>query len=208
MTIPAAGEIQRFTEQVLAGPEFHVSSNAPAAVPPWVKGLAAWLALHPFDFLSSLSLGTILACLLGGCVLVALTVYLVRLVLREGRRPGRSRPGRKRAAEGPVDARHLQGPRELVLEAARALAAGDSRRAIQELLRAGISLLAGRGLISVERWKTNSAYVRECPPGGREYSVLRELTSVYDEVVFAHREVRTDIIAGLLAELSEQVGPA
>ena len=83
---------------------------------------------------------------------------------------------------------------------------GSSLPAVQALLRACLLMLAARGAVALERWKTSTAYVAECPPTLPQFPVLRDLAATHNDIVYAHRPVALPRIAVLKTVLESHLG--
>ncbi|HTP57548.1 MAG TPA: hypothetical protein VMM82_01440, partial [Spirochaetia bacterium] len=98
--------------------------------------------------------------------------------------------------------------RDSLRAAGAALAAGDARGAIQALLRACLVHLGSRGAITLERWKTNTIYLRECSTASSWYAVFRDLAMAHNDIVYAHRSVDAHRIGVLMDALARQIETA
>lgn len=91
----------------------------------------------------------------------------------------------------------------------QAITEKNSRRAVWILHRVFLGLLDKKGAIRFSGWKTNEAYLRECPEADPWRATLLELTRVYDQLVYAHRAVDEGEIQGLVSRvesLGHEVG--
>jgi hypothetical protein len=196
-------EIQRYTEEVLRRPEFQGQAARGPSVPLWLLPVIGWLST-PVPFLGGLSVGAVILLGVGAAAVAVLVVPVVRR-LRAGH------PWRVRGKEASNDRRGAPGrmtvtEREEVRAAEAALAAGDGRTAVQALLRACLLMLAARGAVALERWKTSTAYVAECPPTLPPFPVLRDLAATHNDIVYAHRDVALPRIAVLKSALESHLG--
>lgn len=193
---PTAPEIQKVTEEILRRPEFHAAAAARPASPGWLDRLFSWLSVH--KIFGSIPLDTFITWALLALAAAALIYYLLRLLLAEPRnlRGARAAEVSSIAPKEPLPA----DPASLLADAEHALAAGDTRAAVQALYRAAVAALVAKGLLVIERWKTNLAYLRECPRTFERYEEFRELSSAYDEIVYAHKPPDQGKMAGLLVE--------
>lgn len=93
-----------------------------------------------------------------------------------------------------------------------ALEAGDLYRALWITHRILLSALDLRDLVKFAKWKTNSDYIRECRATGSansasaEATVLRDVTSAYERVVYAHASIDREQAAGLVARVEALAG--
>jgi hypothetical protein len=202
MTIPGTSEVQQYVQEVLSRPEFNAAPPRQSG-PGWILGILEWLASHRLPAIGNISIGTLILLAAAAALLAYLVVRLVRFVRGGGlnRSPARAAPGTKRAAASDVSV----SAGESIRQAGAALAAGDARGAIQELLRACLAHLAGTGAIVLEKWKTNIAYTRECPPELPAFGVFRDLAQVHNDIVYAHRTPENERIRSLMADLLRQV---
>ena len=203
MIVPEAAEVGRYAAQVLARAEFAVGT-APAPSRPGAVGRALeWLAAHPLGMLGNMDLGTVLLIGVGAVAAVFLARWVVRWARSGGFRLGTPRPAAARPASDP--ARRATAADSL--RAARAaLAAADARAAIQALLRACLDHLAALGAIRLERWKTNTAYLRECPSSSPSYDLFKDLARAHSEIIYAHRSVDAARIDAMLEALAGRMG--
>jgi hypothetical protein len=207
--VPSLEDVQRITAEVLRRPEFADLGGAGPQRPAWLERVFAWLdSLEPLNIRipgAGLGLKILLYALLG-----VLLFLLVRLIIRQtgGLRLG-GKASRLRAL-GASLSKERGGEDEELGESLRrselALAAGDARTAIRTLCRALLKLMADRGFLKLRPWKTNLAYLRECPKEAPAGALLRELTAAYSTVVYAHAPYDRARIEQLLAELRVQGG--
>jgi hypothetical protein len=197
VTLPPAAEIQRFAQLVLSRAEFReTAAAAPGRETIWRK-VADWLIAHRVA--GELSLAELLGWITLAGIVLTLVVALVRAFRS---RPERSslRTGAHGRMAAAGDGARSPAP-GLIARAQAALAAGDGRGSIGLLYQACLALLTETGAATPGPWKTNTTYLRECPPSAPLYPVLRDLTSVYDEVVYGHRAAEPPRIASLTADL-------
>ncbi len=198
--IPPPQEIQRVTEEVLSRPEFNQLRAASEQKESWLDRFFDWLgSLRLFE---SGPVGAFIIKLLITALLVALVLYLVRLLLTEPLRLKRT------IIKDSVKASSVQEQSpsgkdtgSSLRQAEQALNSGDIRSAIRILYRTFIKLLSQKSFLKLERWKTNLAYLKECPKDIKQYSLLREITLAYNNIVYAHHPYEKKKIAQLLSEL-------
>ncbi len=203
MIVPEPAEIQRYTEEILRRPEFNATVQKPHT-PGWLQRALEWLASHPLS-LGDWSIGKILLIGVGAALAIVLVLWLVRFLRSGALRPAHTEraPGDRRAAElKPVTARESLGL------ARGALAAGDERRAIQALLRACLDHLAALGAITLERWKTNTTYLGECPSSLPSYRLFHDLAAAHNDIVYAQRSVAPERIGAMMDLLAGQIETA
>jgi hypothetical protein len=207
--IPTLEDVQRITQEVLRRPEFADLSDTGPQQPGWLERVFNWL-----DWLRSLAIGlpggNLALKILLFALLGVLIFFLLRLIIRQA---GGLRPG---GSASPVDGLGAawtgeRGVRDEELgESLRrvelALTAGDTRAAIRTLYRALLKLMADRGFLMLKLWKTNLVYLRECPRDAPPQSLLREITTAYSMVVYAHAPYDRERIGQLLGELRAQGG--
>jgi hypothetical protein len=193
--------IQRYTEEILRRPEFHERTTQGPSAPRWLLPLIAWLST-PVPFLGGLSVGALILLCMGAAALTVIAVPVVRRL--------RASP----AGKSPAAAAGTRAPRgratatqaEELRAAEAAMASGNARAAVQALLRACLLMLAAQGAVALEKWKTSTAYVAECPPTLPPFPVLRDLAAAHNDIVYAHRDVALPRIALLKASLEGHLG--
>ncbi len=198
--MPTLQEIKRVTEEVLNRPEF----NQPrAASEPGESGLERF-----FDWLGSLGpfgsgpAGAFIIKLLLIVVFAALVLYLVRLLLAEPLRLKRiSIEDRLNASSVQEQSSPGDEVGSSLRQAEQALNGGDMRSAIRILYRTLIKMLSQKGFLKLERWKTNLAYLKECPKDIKQHSLLQELTLAYNHIVYAHYPYEKEKIARFLSRI-------
>ena len=202
MTIPGGSEVQQYVQEILSRPEFNAAPPRQGN-PGWLLKVLDWLASHTLPSIGNISIGTLILLAAAAALLSYLVVRLVRFARAGGfkRSPTRAAPAAGRAAASPV----AVSAAESIRRAGAALAAGDTRGAIQELLRACMAHLAGMGAIALEKWKTNIAYTRECPPQLPAFGVFRDLAQAHNDIVYAHRTADSARIRSLMDDLERQV---
>lgn len=204
---PSLEEVQRVTAEVLRRPEFADVAGAGSRQPGWLERLFDWLdALGPLRIdLGGVELG---ARVLLYVLLAALVFFLLRLIIRQGGGLRFGRTGLSTGREAPALSASRggqeEGLRERLQQAEGALAQGDARAAVRILCGALLALMARRGELTLQRWKTNLAYLRECPREAPTYPLLQELVSVYAAVVYAHEPCERERLERLLARLRSE----
>ena len=199
--LPDPASIQRFTEEVLRGREFHQA--APPRSGEWLRRLLEWLGSH--IIFGNVSVGTFLWWTFVGGLAAFLAFHIVRLLLREPAGRTAHAPRMQRAG-GVSPAAFI--PTDGILRAQGALAQGDLRGAVEHLYHTCITLLSAAGLITVQRWKTNTAYLRECPASAAAYPVFRDLTDAYERIVYAHQQYARQRIEQLFFSVQGLCGEA
>lgn len=197
---PPPEEIERAVEEILRRPEFRGDplSN-------WVQDMVRWI----FDALGSLA-GWAQANPTGRWILVVvLSLILVALLAHMGWTIWRILPKResRRLHQAGRPWKTLEGKAASWSEAfelaRRALARGDVYGAVWVSHRMLLGVLDERGLVQFARWKTNRDYLRECSDRGEGYSLLRELSEAFDQIVYAHRPAAEGRLEGLLNQVDE-----
>jgi hypothetical protein len=61
-----------------------------------------------------------------------------------------------------------------------------------------LSVLDIRKVVRFTRWKTNSDYIRECQSSDAAADTLREITEVYERVIYAHGDFDKEQAARLV----------
>lgn len=206
--IPAAEQIREATRAILDRPEFAEPARWHQAlfeflraVKGWLDRLAAWSEAHPTSarVLFILAVVVLLACL-GHLIYLALADTL----------PFR----RKKDEANGASARReiLQGVATNwrdALRAARAkLTEGDPRRAVWIAHRVLLGLLDQQGAVQFAGWKTNSHYLRECAPSHPWHSTFSELTDLYEQAIYATRNVSVELVETLVSRVEEMCGEA
>ena len=183
--IPTPYEIQQVTEEILSRPEFNRLRAASEHREGWLERFFDWVgSLRLFE---SGSAGETIFKILLIALFVFFIIYFIRLLLTGQRlfRRMRKKDGITASSireKSPSDDETGGSLRH----AEQALNRGDIRSAIRILYRTFIRMLSHKGFLKLERWKTNLAYLRECPKDIEQYPLLRELTFAHDNVVYAH----------------------
>jgi hypothetical protein len=187
--IPAVSpeHVREITQTVLKRPEFQENAaeswlfRTLNSFFNWLSRVSEWAGHHPDSArILIIVLGIVLLVLL---VHIGYTVISEFLSLRKkdvdlGLR-SRSLPALEGVAENWGDALTL---------ARAALQAGDIYRAMWITHRILLSVLDIRNVVRFARWKTNSDYIRECGTTDSAAATLREITDVYERVVYAHKD--------------------
>jgi len=88
------------------------------------------------------------------------------------------------------------------LQLARAmLKEGNARRAIWIAHRVLLGLLDEQGAVKFAGWKTNSHYLSECARNHPWHATFAEVTALYEQVVYASRQVSTDVAETLITRV-------
>jgi Domain of unknown function (DUF4129) len=205
---PPAEKIREAARQVLERPEFAEPSrwyqsviDMINAIRAWLDRLGNWSEAHPAlaRVLFIIALVILLACL-------AHLLYLALADVLPFRRK------RDSAVARPVRWEILQGAatnwRE-ALELARAmLNQGNPRRAVWIAHRVLLGLLDQQGAVKFAGWKTNSYYLGECAPDHPGRATFAELTQLYDQAVYASRQISSAAAAQLVARVDRLCGEA
>jgi hypothetical protein len=198
--LPSADDIRSVTQEVLSRPEFQPRS----AWPEWLSHIQEWLRQHLHDVTHWLQGHPTLKWVLFGLLMVLLLLllaHLTRLVWQETRPVAdhRSRGLSPHPVNGTADA----APKwETVLQdVRRALKQGDRYQAIWRSHRFVLAVLDQQGVLTFQRWKTNADYVRECSTTHPAFDLLVWLSRLYDQIVYAHRDVPLDTLTGVLERI-------
>lgn len=201
MIVPEAAEIQRYSEEILRRPEFNPTMVEPHT-PGWLLRALEWLATHRVLPFANVDIGKILLLVVGATLVTLLTIWLVRLI-RSGAfipRHQEKFPGQRASTPGKPTT-----PHDSLRMASSALAAGDARGAVQALLRACLDHLATMGAITLERWKTNTIYLEECPTSMPSFAIFQELAMAHNDIVYAHRSIEANRMGAMMEALARQI---
>ncbi len=199
--IPPPEKIREATRQILDRPEFAEPSrwyrsvnDILNAIKEWLDRLGNWSEAHPdlARVLFIIALVILLACL----------THLLYLALADVL-PFRRKQDREAAR--PARWEILQGAatnwRE-ALELARAMVnEGNSRRAVWIAHRVLLGLLDQQGAVKFAGWKTNSQYLGECARDHPWRPAFAELTELYEQAVYASRQISADAAAQWVARV-------
>jgi hypothetical protein len=203
MTVPGPAEIHRYAQEILRRPEFNPAIEQPHA-PGWLQRILEWLLTHRIHPQVNVNVGTILLIVVGAALALLLASWLRRFLASGGfavlRRNTTTPAPQASARARPASAR------DSLRMAGVALAAGDARGAIQALLRACLDHLGSLGAITLERWKTNTVYLGECPSSLPSYPVFRDVATAHNDIVYAHRSIGTERIGAMMDALARQIG--
>lgn len=192
--LPTPEKIRAATREVLDRPEFAEPSQwyqtlweILRAIKDWLDRLSSWSEAHPTlaRILFILAVLIMLACL-------AHVLYLALADVLPFRRKDddvAARATRWEILEGAATNWHdaLQLARTMLNE-------GNSRRAVWIAHRVLLALLDQQGALQFAGWKTNSHYLRECAPTHPWRSIFNELTELYEQVVYASRQISAEVI--------------
>lgn len=206
--VPAPEKIREVTRAILERPEFTEPSRwreslveLLRAIKEWLDRLGSWAEAHPTlaKILFVVSLLLLLACL--GHIL-----YLALVDALPFRRKRDAVIGR--AARWEI----LQGAaanwREALDLAQAMIREGNTRRAIWIAHRVLLGLLDQQGAVQFAGWKTNSHYLCECAQSHPWYSTFIELTEIYDQIVYASRNISAEIVESLVLRVDRMCSEA
>ena len=206
--VPAPEKIREVTRAIFERPEFTEPSRwreslveLLRAIKEWLDRLGSWAEAHPTlaKILFVVSLLLLLACL--GHIL-----YLALVDALPFRRKRDAVIGR--AARWEI----LQGAaanwREALDLAQAMIREGNTRRAIWIAHRVLLGLLDQQGAVQFAGWKTNSHYLRECAQSHPWYSTFIELTEIYDQIVYASRNISAEIVESLVLRVDRMCSEA
>ena len=201
-------KIREVTRAILERPEFTEPSRwreslveLLRAIKEWLDRLGSWAEAHPTlaKILFIISLLLLLACL--GHIL-----YLALVDALPFRRKRDAVIGR--AARWEI----LQGAaanwREALDLAQAMIREGNTRRAIWIAHRVLLGLLDQQGAVQFAGWKTNSHYLCECAQSHPWYSTFIELTEIYDQIVYASRNISAEIVESLVLRVDRMCSEA
>jgi hypothetical protein len=196
--IPAPEKIREATRLVLERPEFaepprwhEYLIELLAAIKDWLDKLGSWTEANPLlaRIVFIIALVLLLACL-GHILYLALAGVLP---FRRKTDNGSRRPARWEILEGAATNWRA------ALQLARAkLSEGDLKRATWIAHRVLLGLLDQQGALQFAGWKTNSHYLRECAQAHPWRPTFAELTELYDQVVYASRDISADAVEALV----------
>lgn len=148
---------------------------------------------------SDLSLPSWLGWLLLVLGLVLLVYLLSRLL---DWRPSSRKASRRAATLLEVTDGVADDWEEALKLAHQALQSGDQRRCLWLSHRLLLHRLDQSDSIVFEKSKTNRVYLQECRSSAHS-ELLRELTELYEEVIYAHRSSRLDQVTSLFREVEK-----
>ena len=206
--VPVPEKIREVTRAILDRPEVTKPSRCREsllellrAIKEWLDRLGSWAEAHPTlaKILFVVSLLLLLACL--GHIL-----YLALVDALPFRRKRDAVIGR--AARWEI----LQGAaanwREALDLAQAMIREGNTRRAIWIAHRVLLGLLDQQGAVQFAGWKTNSHYLCECAQSHPWYSTFIELTEIYDQIVYASRNISAEIVESLVLRVDRMCSEA
>lgn len=191
--------IRSTTEEVLQRPEFRRSQQSDTMralieqVDAWLEAFGEWAEAH-----SQAAIALAIVLLLVALLLLAHIFYVAFGGIFTGRKTGSG--SRYTDAETLLEgtARSWQ---EGLKKAREALAHGNARLAVWIGHRVLLGLLDQEGAIRFSGWKTNTTYLHECARDHACRAVLDRLTAIYEEVIYRHQTVPSDVVASLIKEV-------
>jgi hypothetical protein len=197
-SIPSPEQIREATRAILERPEFAEPSrwrellvDLLNAVKAWLDRLGSWSEANPTlaRIVFIIAVVIMLACL---CHVLYLALADV-LPFRRKNETTIARRSRWEILEGAAtDWREA-------LEVARAkLKEGNIRRAVWIAHRVLLGLLDEQGAVKFAGWKTNSRYLIECSRNHPWHATFAEVTSLYDQVIYASRQVSAEAAEALV----------
>lgn len=196
--IPSPEKIRETTRAVLDRPEFAEPSRWHeflfeflSAVKKWLDGLGSWAEANPTlaRFFFIVALLVLLVCL-------AHILYLALADVLPFRRK-KDGPAAQRARWDILEGAATNW-REALQVARTMLKEGNPRRAIWIAHRVLLGLLDEQGAVKFAGWKTNSHYLRECAQSHPWHTTFAEVTEIYEQVVYASRQVSDDAAEALV----------
>lgn len=199
--VPAPEKIREATRAILDRPEF---AEPPRwheflfallnAIKAWLDRLGGWSEANPTlaRALFVIGLVILLACL-GHMLYLALADVL----------PFRSKRTQTAAqrARWEILGGTATNWREALQVARAMLKEGNPRRAIWIAHRVLLGLLDEQGAVKFAGWKTNSHYLRECAQNHPWHPTFAEVTALYEQVVYASRQISTDAAEALVVRV-------
>jgi phage shock protein PspC (stress-responsive transcriptional regulator) len=208
--VPAPEKIREATRAIFERPEFaepplwhQTLWEILMAIKEWLDRLGSWSEAHPTlaRILFILALLILLACL-GHVLYLALADVLP---FRRNREMATAKSARWEILEGAA-----ADWREALQFARAMLKEGNPRRAVWIAHRVLLTLLDQQGAVQFAGWKTNSHYLRECAPAHPWHATFAELTELYEQLVYASRQISTDVAEALVLRvdrLCSEAGP-
>jgi uncharacterized protein DUF4129 len=206
--VPPAEKIREATRQILDRPEFAEPSrwyqtliDLLNAIKQWLDRLGNWSEAHP-----ALARALFIVALV---ILVACLAHLLYLALADvlpfKRRQDTAAP---RSARWEI----LQGTaanwREALRLARAMINEGNSRRAVWIAHRVLLGLLDQQGAVKFAGWKTNTHYLGECARDHPWRATFAELTELYEQAVYASRQISAAAAEQLVARVDRLCGEA
>jgi hypothetical protein len=190
-------KVREITQAVLKRREFQENPNGAwlarlfEGIVNWLKRVSEWSAKHPDSArILIIILGLILIALLAH---IGYTVISEFIALRKRNASLDVRYHNLPALEGVAD-----NWNDAFVLARTALQSGDLYRAMWITHRILLSVLDIRKVVRFTRWKTNSDYIRECQSSDAAADTLREITEVYERVIYAHGDFDKEQAARLV----------
>ena len=207
-SIPPAEKVREATHQILDRPEFAEPSrwhqsliDLINAIREWLNRLGNWSEAHPAlaRVLFVVALVILLACLAHLLYLALADV----LPLRRKRDSATARPLRWEILQGAAT-----NWREALELARTMLNQGNPRRAVWIAHRVLLGLLDQEGAVKFAGWKTNSYYLGECAADHPWRATFAELTELYEQAIYASRQISSAAVAQLVARVDRLCGEA
>jgi hypothetical protein len=205
---PSPEKIREATRAVLDRPEFAEPSpwheflfDIINAIKAWLDRLGSWSEANPnlARILFVVALLILLLCL-GHMLYLALADVLP---FRRRKENTLAQRARWEILEGAAANWHE------ALQVARAvLKQGNARRAIWIAHRVLLGLLDEQGAVKFAGWKTNSRYLVECAHNHPWHATLAEVTALYEQVVYASRQISIDVAEALVLRIDRMCNEA
>jgi hypothetical protein len=192
---PAAEELKRELQEVLAGPEYQHYRDR-ESFRDRVKEALANLWRSVSDLWRRATGGVRLPALVGlpwlwwlvaACVAAGVLALLIRYALAGRRR----RPGAPPAESGGPQL-PARDPADLLAEAARLAEAGDFRGAVRSVYLGALVRLHRAGLLPREEANTNWEYLRAVEGRPPVHEPLSHLTAIVDRIWYGHQRAVSD----------------
>lgn len=206
--IPSPEKIREATRAILDRPEF---SEPPPwyrflfdivnAVKEWLDRLGSWSQANPAwaRVLFVVALVILLVCL-------AHVLYLAladALPFRRKKEFAAAQRARWEILEGTAT-----NWRDALQLARATLKEGNVRRAIWIAHRVLLGLLDEQGAVKFAGWKTNSHYLKECASNHPWHATFAEVTALYEQAVYASRQISADAAEALVLRIDRLCGEA
>lgn len=199
--IPSPEKIRETTRAIFERPEFaepapwhQLLFDVVNTIKAWLDRLGSWSQANPAwaRVLFAVALILLLVCL-------AHVLYLALADVLPFRRGNEHRAGQR--ARWKILEGAAANWREAIQAARAALTQGDVRRAIWIAHRVLLGLLHEQGAVKFAGWKTNSHYLRECARTHPWHATFAEITALYEQAVYASRQVSADTAEALVARV-------
>lgn len=190
-----AESIRRVTEEVLSRPEFNSDNlSLRELLEDTLRALLSQMGQYP-ELSRFILIGAII-------LLAAASGYLLYRLLKSALRR-HPRPSLELGTAGAreIDRTALDVPEHTMDEARRRLARGDLYGAVRIAHGRLLELLDRRRIVRLAAGKTNRDYLQECSRQNPQWPLLLQSTRMYEQVVYARRQVTPGSLEELLNSL-------